>query len=136
MKDPMRLAMHELTPEQDQAVTSMKIRGNELWDFIDKQNPHGREYALAKTHLETAIMWAVKGITMLAEASPVVVTPGLGCLYCARQAVDGMATCADLECVEKWGSRDERDRNSACVDCGAIGGGHFKTCASLPAARS
>ena len=46
---------HPMLWIKDNALTMM--------EFIDEHVPKGREASLAKTKLEEAVMWAVKGIT-------------------------------------------------------------------------
>lgn len=74
MPDTFRKEFKPLTDEQKKAVELVKGKADELLQaIIDTQyasfgdgpvNPGGtRESSLAKTNLEQAIMWAVKGIT-------------------------------------------------------------------------
>lgn len=74
MTDTFRKEYKPLTDEQKKAVELVKSKAEELMQvIIDTQyasfgdnpvNPGGtRESNLAKTNLEQAIMWAVKGIT-------------------------------------------------------------------------
>lgn len=61
--DVMRIAIKEpLTPEEALAVTSLKLAGDRLHGIIS-QLPASRETSIAKTKLEEAVMWAVKGLT-------------------------------------------------------------------------
>lgn len=59
----------ELSEEEKNIVADIKDRAEELYGVIDNyagQQGAGlmqRYYALAKTNLEEAVMWAVKGIT-------------------------------------------------------------------------
>jgi hypothetical protein len=52
---------------KDALVDEVKTKAGELWDLIPGTNEPGTEggryYALAKTHLEDAIMWFVKGVS-------------------------------------------------------------------------
>lgn len=50
-----------LTEEQRARVDEVKRLGNELHDYLEAL-PAGREVSLAKTNLEQAVMWAIKGI--------------------------------------------------------------------------
>lgn len=58
-----------LTEEEKNLMADIKERAEELYGVIDNyagQQGAGqmqRYYALAKTNLEEAVMWAVKGIT-------------------------------------------------------------------------
>lgn len=56
-----------LTEAQTVDVDAVKRMGNELHDYLESL-PACREVSLAKTKLEEAIMWAVKGITAEREA--------------------------------------------------------------------
>ena len=61
--DVMRIALRDpLTQEEGLAVTDIKLAGARLWEQLSVLPP-SREVSLAKTKLEEAIMWAVKGIT-------------------------------------------------------------------------
>ena len=51
-----------LTAVQKTRVRKIKAMGNELHALIDATGP-SRECSIAKTELETAIMWAVRGVT-------------------------------------------------------------------------
>lgn len=59
----------ELSEEEKNVIADIKDRAEELYGVIDNyagQQSAGlmqRYYALAKTNLEEAVMWAVKGIT-------------------------------------------------------------------------
>jgi hypothetical protein len=56
-----------LTDAEKQAIDWVKTQGDEFIDYLDvmaRANPSaGREFALAKTHAEDAVMRAVRGIT-------------------------------------------------------------------------
>jgi hypothetical protein len=45
------------------AMLWIKDNALTMMEFIDEHVPKGREASLAKTKLEEAVMWAVKGIT-------------------------------------------------------------------------
>lgn len=64
-KDVFRQEYKPLTDEQIGQMNAIKVRAQELLELIiaDTNDKNGREMAVAKTQLETAIMWAVKGIT-------------------------------------------------------------------------
>lgn len=51
-----------LSEEEKTKMLTIKDKGLELIEYIDDNVP-GREGALAKTRIEEAVMWAVKGIT-------------------------------------------------------------------------
>ena len=51
----------ELDEQQKALVLEVKTKAGELFDLFSKTL--GRETAVAKTNLEQAVMWAVKGIT-------------------------------------------------------------------------
>ena len=51
-----------LSEAEKKAVTEIKDAGLALIALIGSQGP-GREFALAKTNVEQAVMWAVKGLT-------------------------------------------------------------------------
>ena len=68
--DIFRKGYRILTEKEKILIDSIKTKAEHLCqDFIDAidQDKYdltcGREIALAKTHLEESIMWAVKGIT-------------------------------------------------------------------------
>jgi hypothetical protein len=50
------------TPEK-LSVQTVKNRGLDLFNVIIDHVPAGREQSLARTKLEEAVMWAVRGIT-------------------------------------------------------------------------
>lgn len=52
----------ELSPEEKTAITNIKERATDL-GFVLNLLPPSRVTALAKTRLEEAVMWAVKGVT-------------------------------------------------------------------------
>lgn len=63
MNDVMRKGpWPPLSYGQKEAVDRVKTAGNDLHAFLESL-PQGREISLAKTKLEEAVMWAVKGIT-------------------------------------------------------------------------
>lgn len=51
-----------LTDEEKNHMLTIKDNGEWLIKYIDKVGM-GREFSIAKTKLEEAVMWAVKGIT-------------------------------------------------------------------------
>lgn len=58
----MRLKFRALSDQESGAAERIKLLGAELWFAINALGEK-REYSLAKTNLEQAVMWAVKGIT-------------------------------------------------------------------------
>jgi hypothetical protein len=62
-----RQSYRQLTDAEKQAIDWIKAQGEEFIDYLDvmaRANPSaGREFALAKTHAEDAVMRAVRGIT-------------------------------------------------------------------------
>lgn len=64
-KNVFRPVYRELTDEEKHQVEFIKNHAQDLWDRFDAlaTPDNGREMALAKTHLEDAVMRAVKGIT-------------------------------------------------------------------------
>lgn len=55
-----RQSSRELTEAEKDAIRSIKAKGQELLDLIPQTS---RENSLARTKVEEAVMWAVKGIT-------------------------------------------------------------------------
>lgn len=69
-QDTFRRQVSDITEEQRMAVDQVKAKAEELLALFDAATPLpgvngvvGRCLATAKTNLEQAIMWAVKGIT-------------------------------------------------------------------------
>lgn len=58
----MRHNYRVLSDEEKAKMVAIKDKGHELLDLIGSCGG-GREYALAKTKTEEAVMWAVKGLT-------------------------------------------------------------------------
>lgn len=52
-----------LSDVEKAAMVRIKDIGAEFLTSIDSLVPHGREGAIARTKVEEAVMWAVKGIT-------------------------------------------------------------------------
>jgi L-lactate utilization protein LutC len=69
MNDPFRKAYTNLNPEQQDAMNRIKLQAQELYDLMEEivtkteKSERARCMNTARTNLETAIMWAVKGIT-------------------------------------------------------------------------
>lgn len=60
--DPLRREARALTPNEIERVRAIKDAGADLLVLIGLQGD-GREFAIATTRIEEAVMWAVKGIT-------------------------------------------------------------------------
>jgi hypothetical protein len=52
-----------LSDVEKASMTTLKDCGLEMLNIIDRHVPAGRENSLAKTKIEEAVMWAVKGLT-------------------------------------------------------------------------
>lgn len=52
-----------LSDAEKEAMVRLKDIGRNFLDSIDDIVPKGREASLAKTKVEEAVMWAVKGLT-------------------------------------------------------------------------
>lgn len=52
-----------LTDAEKKYMVNLKDIGLNFLIAIDAMVPPGREASIAKTHVETAVMWAVKGLT-------------------------------------------------------------------------
>lgn len=65
MADTFRQEYRKLTDAELQSMKTLKQMAQDMEDYLNEMNtPNmGREIALAKTKLEEAIMWAVKGLT-------------------------------------------------------------------------
>ena len=66
MDNPFRPVYKELSEEQKLAVDTIKEKAMELYEALHTLCPDKcdqRMMALAKTNLEQAAMWAVKGLT-------------------------------------------------------------------------
>lgn len=67
MSDLFRREYKELTALQKDSICIIKIKAEELWKEIEASaldaTSDPRMIALAKTNLEQAIMWAIKGLT-------------------------------------------------------------------------
>ncbi len=59
----MRHEYRVLTEDEKFAMKQIKDAGLFLIKLIDTSVPQGREASLAKTKVEEAVMWAVKGLT-------------------------------------------------------------------------
>jgi len=63
VNNTMRHQYRVLTEQEKTAMVTIKDKGLEFLRIIDDWVPKGREASLAKTKVEEAVMWAVKGIT-------------------------------------------------------------------------
>jgi len=59
----MRHQYRVLSDAEKEAMLWIKDQGLTMMEFIDGNVPKGREASLAKTKIEEAVMWAVKGLT-------------------------------------------------------------------------
>lgn len=59
---PQTPGHRELTADQVERIRVIKDAGAVLMEVLDIQ-PSGREVSLARTKVEEAVMWAVKGVT-------------------------------------------------------------------------
>jgi hypothetical protein len=59
----MRHEYRALTEGEKKAMLRLKDLGLEFIQAVEINVPQGREAALAKTKIEEAVMWAVKGLT-------------------------------------------------------------------------
>jgi hypothetical protein len=53
-----------LTEPEKRAMVALKDAGLSFLDLINSTVPQGREASIAKTKIEEAVMWAVKGLTL------------------------------------------------------------------------
>lgn len=58
-----RQTYRELDDAHQAAVALIKARGGDFLQTLSSIVPQGREQALARTKIEEAVMWAVKGVT-------------------------------------------------------------------------
>ena len=52
-----------LSEEEKAAMLWIKDQALTMMEFIDARVPAGREVSLAKTKIEEAVMWSIKGLT-------------------------------------------------------------------------
>lgn len=70
MGSPFRTTYRDLTEAEKRRLQEIKEAADYLYllmshpfDGVGEVPKGGREFATARTHLETAVMWAVKGVT-------------------------------------------------------------------------
>ena len=59
----LKLVRADFNPSEREDVSNLKILGAALLDAVDRYGNDGRASAIAKTHIETAVMYAVKSAT-------------------------------------------------------------------------
>lgn len=60
--DPFNSVYRGLTDEERTQKEEIKAKALELY-LMYENLPAGREVSIAKTELETSVMWAIKGLT-------------------------------------------------------------------------
>lgn len=63
MSDVMRKEYRQLTDDEKAHIKRIKDLGERFIDECRSSEFNMREFALARTKIEEAVMWAVKGIT-------------------------------------------------------------------------
>jgi hypothetical protein len=63
VNNTMRHQYRVLTDLEKEKMLYIKDTGLTFLSLIDEAVPKGREASIAKTHIETAVMWAIKGLT-------------------------------------------------------------------------
>lgn len=63
VNNAMRHQYRVLSSIEQEVMVKIKDQGLALIDLIDTMVPQGRENSIAKTKIEEAVMWAVKGLT-------------------------------------------------------------------------
>jgi hypothetical protein len=63
VNNTMRHQYRVLTDAEKAAMTHLKDVGLAFLEDVDAYVPKGREASIAKTKIEEAVMWAVKGLT-------------------------------------------------------------------------
>jgi hypothetical protein len=63
VNNDMRHQYRVLSEPEKKAMVAIKDYGREFIAHLDNVVPQGRELSLAKTRIEEAVMWAVKGLT-------------------------------------------------------------------------
>ena len=59
----MRHQYRVLSAAEKEAMVWIKDQGLSMIEYIEAHVPKGREASIAKTKMEEAVMWAVKGLT-------------------------------------------------------------------------
>ena len=73
MSDTFRKVYTPLSAERKQEMLDIKVKAEELLELfnkavpLDERSERSRCMAVARTNLETTIMWAVKGVTTAQE---------------------------------------------------------------------
>ena len=63
VNNAMRHQYRVLNDAEKETMLWIKDQGLTMMEFIAEHVPAGREASLAKTKIEEAVMWAVKGLT-------------------------------------------------------------------------
>ena len=63
VNNTVRHTYRVLDEKEKASMMTIKDKGQDFIDYVDKFVPKGREASIAKTKMEEAVMWAVKGIT-------------------------------------------------------------------------
>lgn len=65
MDDVFRRAYREISQEEKNDLENIKNQAEILFNIVNvlQNKKNCREYSIAKTKIEEAVMWAVKGIT-------------------------------------------------------------------------
>lgn len=63
VNNTMRHQYRVLSDEEKRGMVNLKDIGAALLNAISLHVPAGREASLAKTYIETGVMWAVRGLT-------------------------------------------------------------------------
>lgn len=59
----MRHQYRVLSDDEKETMLWIKDQGLTMLEYIEANVPSGREAAIAKTRIEEAVMWAVRGLT-------------------------------------------------------------------------
>ena len=63
VNNAMRHQYRVLNDAEKETMLWIKDQGLTMMEFIAERVPAGREASLAKTKIEEAVMWAIKGLT-------------------------------------------------------------------------
>jgi hypothetical protein len=63
VNNAVRHQYRTLSDEEKETMLWIKDQGLTMMEFIDARVPREREASLAKTKIEEAVMWAIKGLT-------------------------------------------------------------------------